>query len=106
MRVHPYDWTSRHQLATILRLAGNTEEAERQLPLARRGKEIEKEIKNLGNAGDASGDLLEKLAQYAADSGGPCRSPTPSVLVWRSEPESATAARRNTSRKPLHWVVL
>jgi tetratricopeptide (TPR) repeat protein len=69
LQVNPYDWTSRHQLSNVLRLAGETKEAEQQLELARQGKEIERAIKRLANAADASADLLEQLARYAAESG-------------------------------------
>jgi tetratricopeptide (TPR) repeat protein len=65
----PYDWRARHRLATSLRLSGKPQEAERQTQLALLGKQIEKEIKDLPSVDEASGDLLSRLAAYAAASG-------------------------------------
>lgn len=66
---HPYDWRARHELANALRRLGKKEAAERQARLALVGKEIEQQIAKLRNVTEASEELLEKIAAYAAASG-------------------------------------
>ena len=69
LATQPYDWRARHELANALRLLERPAEAERQSRLALAGKEIEQQITKLQNVAEASEELLEKIAAYAAASG-------------------------------------
>jgi tetratricopeptide (TPR) repeat protein len=69
IKLDPYDWRTRHQLATVYRRQERSADAESTAKLAALGKELEKEILKLPRADGITGKLLARLANYARQCG-------------------------------------
>lgn len=65
LELDPYDWRSRHQLATVLRQLKMSEEAARMATMAQTGKLLSRQIVELPTAAAITPELLARLAKYA-----------------------------------------
>ncbi|MDP6553380.1 MAG: hypothetical protein QGG71_01865 [Pirellulaceae bacterium] len=65
----PYDWRSRHQLATVLRRQNKLDEVERMTELALEGKKLERDLRELPNMADVSVEIARDIADLAESAG-------------------------------------
>ena len=65
LEVNPYDWRTRHQLASVLRRLGRVDRVESVTELALEGKQVERELFQLPNAADLPVDVRSRLISYA-----------------------------------------
>ncbi|RLS58824.1 MAG: hypothetical protein DWH91_01610 [Planctomycetota bacterium] len=69
IELHPLDWKAHHEMGTIARVLGRTEEAIRHADLGARGKLLERRVFELANASQADPPLLRAILRYAKDCG-------------------------------------
>jgi tetratricopeptide (TPR) repeat protein len=69
LKLNPYDWGSRHQLAEVMRRTKRLKEAEFSEQLSVQGKELREEIVKLPDVRSAPPRMLKKILDYAAACG-------------------------------------
>ena len=71
LQLHPFDWQSQHELASILRRLQRYDEVAKWQQLALEGKQIGKQVFALPNMQSAPKMLLRRIAKYARACGDP-----------------------------------
>lgn len=71
LQLHPFDWHSQHELASVLRRLQRHDQVTKWQQLAVEGKEIRKQIFQLRNVQSAPKILLQRIAKYARECGDP-----------------------------------
>lgn len=75
LALHPIDWTTRHQRASVLRRLGHsgrpgqTDDVEQQQKLANQGRDIYRRLLAVKDVGAVDGPLLREMSEYAAGCG-------------------------------------
>ncbi|MEZ6064311.1 MAG: tetratricopeptide repeat protein [Planctomycetaceae bacterium] len=95
LKLDPFDWRARHELAQLLRRTGRAEEAEKLAVVALEGKDLERSLLERPNTSDLPTDLLRRIGRLARDVGAAEIAEAVQFRVGNDEqmqPESTQAA--------------